>query len=82
VRACGGEREIFVGHKVACENVRAALQTACLDGAFMADIAARSHPAPSVPDEKPLPDLMMASYHEAIGWNACRAAMLAAKDSK
>ena len=37
-------------------------------------------PAPSVPDEKPLPDLMMASYHEAIGWNACRAAMLAAKD--
>ena len=39
----------------------------------------KSHPAPSVPDEKPLPDLMMASYHEAIGWNACRAAMLAAK---
>ena len=37
--------------------------------------------APSVPDEKPLPDLMMASYHEAIGWNACRAAMLAAKDA-
>ncbi|MGE0110036.1 hypothetical protein [Aquabacterium sp.] len=39
-----------------------------------------THPAPSVPDEKPLPDLMMASYHEAIGWNACRAAMLAAKE--
>ena len=38
-----------------------------------------THPAPIVPDEKPLPDLMMASYHEAIGWNACRAAMLAAK---
>lgn len=38
-----------------------------------------THPAPSVPGEKPLPDLMMASYHEAIGWNACRAAMLAAK---
>ena len=38
-----------------------------------------TRPAPSVPDEKPLPDLMMASYHEAIGWNACRAAMLAAK---
>ena len=35
-------------------------------------------PEPSVPDEKPLPDLMMASYHEAIGWNACRAAMIAA----
>ena len=43
--------------------------------------AAKQHtpPGPSVPDEKPLPDLMMASYHEAIGWNACRAAMLAAK---
>ena len=40
-----------------------------------------THPAPIVPDEKPLPDLMMASYHEAIGWNACRAAMLAAKDA-
>ena len=40
-----------------------------------------THQAPSVPDEKPLPDLMMASYHEAIGWNACRAAMLAAKDA-
>mgnify|MGYP006053017663 CR=1 FL=1 len=38
-----------------------------------------TYQAPSVPDEKPLPDLMMASYHEAIGWNACRAAMLAAK---
>lgn len=31
-----------------------------------------------VPPEKPLPDLMMASYHEAVGWNACRDAMLAA----
>lgn len=30
-----------------------------------------------VPDAKPLPDLMLASYHEAVGWNACRAAMLA-----
>ena len=39
-----------------------------------------THPAPSVPGEKPLPDLMMASYHEAIGWKACRAAMLAAKE--
>lgn len=34
-------------------------------------------PAPAVPPEKKLPELMMASYHEAIGWNACRAAMLA-----
>ena len=31
-----------------------------------------------VPPEKPLPDLMLASYHEAIGWNACREAMIAA----
>ena len=30
----------------------------------------------AVPDEKPLPDLMLASYHEAVGWNACRQAML------
>jgi len=29
-----------------------------------------------VPDTKPLPDLMLASYHEAVGWNACREAML------
>ena len=42
---------------------------------------ADTRPAQNVPDEKPLPDLMMASYHEAIGWNACRAAMLAAKDA-
>lgn len=34
-------------------------------------------PAPAVPPEKKLPELMMATYHEAIGWNACRAAMLA-----
>ena len=31
-----------------------------------------------VPDEKPLPDLMLSSYHEAIGWNAYRKALLAA----
>ena len=31
-----------------------------------------------IPPEKPLPDLMMASYHEAVGWNACRDAMIAA----
>ena len=34
-----------------------------------------------VPDEKPLPDLMMSSYHEAIGWNAYRKALLAAAPS-
>ena len=34
--------------------------------------------AAAIPAEKPLPELMMASYHEAIGWNACRQAMLAA----
>ena len=43
-------------------------------------VADHLRPAPSVPDEKPLPDLMLALYHEAIGWNACRAAMLAAKN--
>lgn len=36
-----------------------------------------THPQPAVPDKKPLPDLFMASYHEAIGWNACVDAMLA-----
>lgn len=34
----------------------------------------------AVPDAKPLPDLMLASYHEAVGWNACRKAMLAQRD--
>ena len=46
------------------------------------EIRATAQPAAqqslSVPDEKPLPDLMMASYHEAIGWNAYRKALLAA----
>lgn len=31
-----------------------------------------------VPEKKPLPALFMATYHEAIGWNACVDAMLAA----
>ena len=35
----------------------------------------------AIPAEKPLPELMMASYHEAIGWNACRQALLAAAPS-
>lgn len=29
-----------------------------------------------VPEPKPLPDLLLATYHEARGWNACRDAML------
>lgn len=29
-----------------------------------------------IPPAKPLPDVYMAAYHEAMGWNACRAAML------
>jgi hypothetical protein len=38
--------------------------------------AALQHPQPAVPDEKLLPELMMASYHEAKGWNDCRNEML------
>lgn len=30
----------------------------------------------TVPEAKILPELRLASYHEAIGWNACRDAML------
>jgi hypothetical protein len=30
-----------------------------------------------VPEQKPLPELLLATYHEARGWNACREAMLA-----
>ena len=29
-----------------------------------------------VPPQKPLPELLLATYHEARGWNACREAML------
>ena len=36
VRAGDGKQELFVGHKTKCMEVAAALQTACLDGAFMA----------------------------------------------
>lgn len=36
VKAGDGTMQLFKGHLAACENVRAALQTACLDGAFMA----------------------------------------------
>ena len=42
VRAVGGEQELFAGHRNACESVRQALQTACLDGAYMAELASRS----------------------------------------
>lgn len=41
VRAVGGTQEIFIGHKNSCDVVRQALQTACLDGAYMAEIAYR-----------------------------------------
>jgi hypothetical protein len=36
VRAGDGTMELFIGQKRQCENVAQALQTACLDGAFMA----------------------------------------------
>ena len=42
VKAGDGAQEIFVGHKNACEHVRQALQTACLDGAYMAHEKARA----------------------------------------
>jgi len=35
VRAGNGTMELFIGHKGKCEEVAQALQTACLDGAFM-----------------------------------------------
>ena len=35
VKVGGGTMELFVGHKTKCEEVAHALQTACLDGAFM-----------------------------------------------
>lgn len=41
-----------------------------------------SPPAAKVPEAKKLPELMMAQYHEAIGWNACREAMLAAQEGE
>lgn len=37
---------------------------------------AEPSPAVAVPAKKALPDLMMASYHEAMGWNNCIDAML------
>lgn len=43
-------------------------------------VADHLRPAPSVSDEEPLPDLMLALHHEAIGWNAHHAAMLAARN--
>ena len=51
-----------------------------IDAAKAALASAVQQPADyaMVPAKKPLPDLMMASYHEAIGWNACIDAMLAA----
>lgn len=53
VRASGGTMELFVGHKNKCEEVAAALRTACLDGAFMASKYAA--PAPAQP-RQPLSD--------------------------
>ena len=49
-----------------------------IDAAKAALASAVQQPADyaMVPAKKPLPDLMMASYHEAIGWNACIDAML------
>ncbi|QDH84098.1 hypothetical protein KMC56_gp25 [Achromobacter phage vB_AxyP_19-32_Axy12] len=54
----------------------AARQALDKDGGRRARAALASTPVAAIPPEKPLPDLMMATYHEAVGWNACRAAML------
>ena len=40
VRAVGGSMELFIGQKNKCDEVAQALQTACLDGAFMMKVAA------------------------------------------
>ena len=58
----------FIDHEETIRQLRNALQQA-------------AHTTQTeVTDEKPVPDLMTALCHEAIGWNAHRAAMLAAKE--
>jgi hypothetical protein len=47
VKAGTGTAELFIGHETKCLEVAQALQTACLDGAFMASNAALSSPPPS-----------------------------------
>ncbi|WP_354686706.1 DUF551 domain-containing protein [Cupriavidus necator] len=43
--------------------------------------ASSSRAEVEIPAAKPLPDLMLATYHEAVGWNACRDAMLSAAEA-
>ena len=50
VRAVGGTMEIFIGHKRQCNIVAAALQTACLDGAYMMRVRAEAALAQPEPD--------------------------------
>ncbi len=45
VKAGDGSMELHIGHKKGCESVRAALQTACLDGAWLAAKSAAAREA-------------------------------------
>jgi hypothetical protein len=43
----------------------------------------RAYPqTPAIPEARPVPELYLATYHEAIGWNDCRKAMLSATDKQ
>ena len=77
-------------HKLIAESAEALSQLAAIQGGMGEEVEAdvvgwrtqsagvpEGWRAAAIPAEKPLPELMMASYHEAIGWNACRQAMLA-----
>ncbi|SHN40403.1 hypothetical protein [Rhizobacter sp. OV335] len=60
VKAGDGNMELFSGHRKQCDLVAAALQTACLDGAFMARTA-----QPEAPAEPSVTDAMISAYLQA-----------------
>ncbi len=73
VVAGDGTRSLFSGTKDACNIVARKLTEAFLDGAYVASTPA----APGIdldsliPAEREKPELMMATWHEVAGWNAC-----------